>query len=192
MKRLKRWRREWMFALIERAIASGGIGSTSWPESGSGTPCRAASDGISASTFRPGKWTPDDAITRTTSLIRRGMTRLLKGVWMRMMSVACAMLAVATSAAAFAGVHTSSVPAKGNAAAWVAADDADGSVLQLGGGTATVAYDITAEGRVTNCRVVKSAGSPKIGNYICRLVVRRGRYVPGTAGTGTYSMGWAD
>lgn len=98
-------------------------------------------------------------------------------------------LAIASSAAQ-AGVHKSTVPPKGNPARWVAEEDADTSILQRGGGTATVAYDITPEGRVANCRVTKPAESPKIGKFICSTVTRRGRYAPGTAGTGTYTMGW--
>lgn len=106
--------------------------------------------------------------------------------------VAIAVAVLTTGAASHAGVHKSTVKPKGNAAAWVAHEDADSSVLQRGGGIATVAYDINAAGRVENCRVVKAAESPKIGKFICSTVTRRGRYVPGTTGTGTYTMGWAE
>ncbi|KAB7645469.1 hypothetical protein [Polymorphobacter fuscus] len=111
---------------------------------------------------------------------------------MRQILISVAMVAIVATPALAAGVHKSTVPPKGNPATWVTADDADGAVLQLGGGVATVAYDITPEGRATNCQVTKPAQSAKIGDYICRLVVRRARYLPGSAGTGSYTMGWAD
>lgn len=48
------------------------------------------------------------------------------------------------------------------------------------GGTVTVHYDITAEGRVTNCRIVGSSGNAELDATTCRLATERFRYRPAT------------
>ncbi|MGQ5702400.1 TonB family protein [Sandaracinobacteroides sp. A072] len=53
------------------------------------------------------------------------------------------------------------------------------SASQAGrGGTVIAHFDVTAEGRVRNCRVVQSSGDPALDATTCRLIEERFRYTP--------------
>lgn len=123
---------------------------------------------------------------RIVQMSRRGSSHMKKP------TAAIALLMLVSSTAAFAGVQKSTVKPRGDPSSWVLEEDASSSTLQLGGGTATVEYGINALGRAENCRVIKPASNnPRIGETICRNILRRARYMAGP-GTGTYTMGWAD
>lgn len=51
-------------------------------------------------------------------------------------------------------------------------------------GTTVVSYDVSADGRASNCRVVQSSGHNRLDNRTCELIERRFRFKPATrAGT---------
>jgi periplasmic protein TonB len=69
--------------------------------------------------------------------------------------------------------------AKGDPAQWITNDDYPPSAQRDGReGVSGIAWDINAQGRVENCRVTSSSGSPDLDDTACRLIVRRGRYTP--------------
>lgn len=70
-------------------------------------------------------------------------------------------------------------PAKerGNSSLWVTNDDYPSRALrEEREGVTAVAWDITTEGRVANCRVTSSSGSPDLDDAACKSITRRGRY----------------
>lgn len=61
------------------------------------------------------------------------------------------------------------------------------------GGSVTAHFDVSPEGRVRNCRVVKSSGSPALDATTCRLLEERFRYTPALNSRGepvADIMGW--
>lgn len=61
------------------------------------------------------------------------------------------------------------------------------------GGSVTAHFDVTPEGRVTNCRVVRSSGAPALDATTCRLLEQRFRYTPARNSRGepvADVMGW--
>ena len=46
------------------------------------------------------------------------------------------------------------------------------------GGTVTVIFAVEADGRVDDCRIVESSGSPDLDRYTCGLIEQRFRYRP--------------
>ncbi len=51
-------------------------------------------------------------------------------------------------------------------------------------GTVTVRYTVGVEGRVTDCRVARSSGSPELDDTTCRLILQRFRFEPGRDAAG--------
>lgn len=61
------------------------------------------------------------------------------------------------------------------------------------GGTVVAHFDVTPEGRVANCRVVRSSGVPELDWTTCRLLTERFRYAPARDAAGnpvTDVAGW--
>lgn len=87
---------------------------------------------------------------------------------------------------------------RGNSALWVTTDDYPSRALrEEREGVTGVAWDITTDGRIENCRVTSSSGSPDLDEAACRNITRRGRYTPAkdTAGnpiaaTGRRNVRW--
>lgn len=69
--------------------------------------------------------------------------------------------------------------ARGNPNTWVTTDDYPSRALrEEREGVTAVAWDITTDGRVANCRVTSSSGSPDLDQAACTNISRRGRYKP--------------
>ena len=51
-------------------------------------------------------------------------------------------------------------------------------------GTVRVTYTVGADGRVSNCAVVQSSGSPSLDSTTCRIFERRFRYTPARDASG--------
>jgi len=78
-----------------------------------------------------------------------------------------------------APVVSQAAAAKGNPQSWVTTDDYPPAALrEERQGVSSIAWTINEQGRVENCRVVASSGSPDLDEAACRLVTRRGRYSP--------------
>lgn len=78
-------------------------------------------------------------------------------------------------------------PAKprGNPANWITTDDYPSRALrEEREGVTVVAFNITADGRIEDCRVTSSSGSPDLDEATCRNLVRRGRYTPAKGADG--------
>lgn len=72
-----------------------------------------------------------------------------------------------------------SAAAKGNPANWVTDADYPARAMREGKeGVTAVAWDINEQGRVENCRVTSSSGTPELDEAACRALTRRGRYSP--------------
>jgi len=62
---------------------------------------------------------------------------------------------------------------------WVSADDYPPSSIRAGEeGTTQVKFTVNAAGRVENCVVMTSSGSPALDRATCSSLTRRGRYTP--------------
>ena len=71
---------------------------------------------------------------------------------------------------------------------WVtSADYPEGVVQRRASGTVTVAFDITADGRVVNCRVTSGSGFSALDRLPCVLLSRRARFAA-QAGRKTISL----
>ncbi|MGF7152039.1 protein TonB [Sphingomonas zeicaulis] len=69
--------------------------------------------------------------------------------------------------------------ARGDQGSWVTQDDYPPRALREERvGTSAVAWDINTEGRVENCRVTSSSGSPDLDEAACKNITRRARYKP--------------
>jgi periplasmic protein TonB len=69
--------------------------------------------------------------------------------------------------------------ARGNSQLWVTTEDYPSRALrEEREGVTAVAWDITTEGRVANCRITSSSGSPDLDQAACTNITRRGRYKP--------------
>jgi protein TonB len=76
-------------------------------------------------------------------------------------------------------VISQAASAKGNPQSWVTADDYPPAAAREGrGGTVGLTWAINEQGRIEDCRVTQSSGSPDLDETACRLVTRRGRYAP--------------
>ncbi|HWI85130.1 MAG TPA: TonB family protein [Sphingomonas sp.] len=76
-------------------------------------------------------------------------------------------------------VISQAAAAKGNPQSWVTTDDYPPAALrEEREGRVVIAWTINEAGRVENCRVTSSSGSPDLDEASCRLVTRRGRYSP--------------
>jgi protein TonB len=76
-------------------------------------------------------------------------------------------------------VVSQAAAAKGNPQSWVTSDDYPPAAQREGRqGTVGLSWQINEQGRVENCSVTQSSGSPDLDETACRLVTRRGRYSP--------------
>ncbi|ARS29558.1 energy transducer TonB [Sphingomonas sp. KC8] len=68
---------------------------------------------------------------------------------------------------------------RGNPMTWVTTEDYPSRALrEEREGVTAVAFEITTDGRIENCRVTSSSGSPDLDDATCRNLTRRGRYTP--------------
>ncbi len=75
---------------------------------------------------------------------------------------------------------------RGNSALWVTTEDYPSRALrEEREGVTGVAWDVDAEGKVSNCRVTSSSGSPDLDDAACKNITRRGRYKPALDSNGT-------
>jgi periplasmic protein TonB len=78
-----------------------------------------------------------------------------------------------------APVVSKAAGAKGDPAQWVTSDDYPPSALrEEREGVTKVTWQINEQGRIENCSVVSSSGSPDLDETACRVLTRRGRYSP--------------
>jgi protein TonB len=76
-------------------------------------------------------------------------------------------------------VVSQAAAAKGNPQSWVTSDDYPPAAQREGRqGTVGLSWQINEQGRVENCSITQSSGSPDLDETACRLVTRRGRYSP--------------
>jgi len=69
--------------------------------------------------------------------------------------------------------------ARGNIGTWVTPEDYPSRALrEEKEGVTTINFDISADGRVENCRVAASSGTAELDEAACRNFTRRGRYTP--------------
>jgi len=69
--------------------------------------------------------------------------------------------------------------AKGNPGTWVTTEDYPSSALrEEREGVTAIAWDVTTDGKVANCRVTQSSGHSDLDEAACKFVTRRGRYNP--------------
>ena len=69
--------------------------------------------------------------------------------------------------------------ARGNPGSWVTSDDYPSRALrEEREGVTTISFTIGADGKVTNCNVTASSGSPDLDQATCTNFVRRARYTP--------------
>ena len=82
---------------------------------------------------------------------------------------------------------------KGNPGSWATTDDYPSRALrEEKEGVTRFSVTASPEGRVTNCTVTGSSGTPELDDAACRAITRRARFTPATDGegkptTGTYS-----
>jgi protein TonB len=76
-----------------------------------------------------------------------------------------------------APVISQAAGAKGDPAQWITNDDYPPGAQREGrAGVSKIAWTINEQGKVENCHVVESSGSPDLDDTACRLVTRRGKY----------------
>jgi protein TonB len=68
---------------------------------------------------------------------------------------------------------------RGNPGTWVTTDDyPSGALREEREGVSSIAWDVTTDGRVANCRVTGSSGHSDLDEAACKFVTRRGKYKP--------------
>lgn len=68
---------------------------------------------------------------------------------------------------------------RGNPGSWVTPEDYPSRALrEEKEGVTSIEFDVTADGRVENCRVTASSGTPELDDATCRNFTRRARYAP--------------
>jgi protein TonB len=78
-----------------------------------------------------------------------------------------------------APVVSKAAGAKGDPAQWVTSDDYPPAALrEEREGVTKVTWQINEQGRIENCSVTASSGSPDLDETACRVLTRRGRYSP--------------
>ena len=83
---------------------------------------------------------------------------------------------------------------RGSSASWVTTEDYPSRALREGTeGVSSVAWDVDPSGKVMNCHVTASSGSPELDDAACKNITRRGRYKPAqdTAGSPIESSGYS-
>ncbi len=82
---------------------------------------------------------------------------------------------------------TSTVPPRGNPRGWVTMEEI-GDATRYGSGKVTVAFKIGADGRISDCAAIEQVGNPHLDDSVCRLLLRRARFMGGQQGSGTYRV----
>lgn len=83
---------------------------------------------------------------------------------------------------------------RNNSGTWVTTDDYPARAMrEEREGVTMVTISVGADGRVTNCSITNSSGSPDLDEIACRNITRRARFRPATNGNGdevpgTYSI----
>jgi protein TonB len=78
-----------------------------------------------------------------------------------------------------------SVRPRNNPGLWATTNDYPSSSLRLGEqGSVRFELAVAADGRVSDCRVLVSSGSPELDAATCKRVIQRARFEPATDGTG--------
>lgn len=68
---------------------------------------------------------------------------------------------------------------RGNPGSWVTTEDYPSRALrEEREGVSGIAFDIGVDGKVSNCRITSSSGSPELDDAACRNFTRRARYKP--------------
>ena len=79
---------------------------------------------------------------------------------------------------------------KGNPASWATTDDYPSRALrEEKEGVTRFTVTVGADGRVTNCSVTGSSGTPELDDAACRAISRRARFTPATDGEGNPTTG---
>jgi periplasmic protein TonB len=79
---------------------------------------------------------------------------------------------------------------KGNPGSWATTDDYPSRALrEEREGVTRFTVTVSAEGRVTNCSVTGSSGTPELDDAACRAITRRARFTPATDGEGNPTSG---
>lgn len=82
-------------------------------------------------------------------------------------------------------VASQGAKARGDPQSWVTTDDYPPAAAREGrGGAVGLAFTINEAGKIENCHVTTSSGSPDLDETACRLVTRRGKYAPAKDDTG--------
>ena len=82
---------------------------------------------------------------------------------------------------------------KGNPGSWATTDDYPSTALrEEKEGVTRFSLTVSPDGRVSNCSITGSSGTPELDQAACRAITRRARFTPATDGegnptTGTYS-----
>lgn len=87
---------------------------------------------------------------------------------------------------------------RGNPGNWVTTEDYPSRALrEEREGVTGISFDIGADGKVANCRVTSSSGTPELDDATCRNFTRRARYKPAQneagqpmASTGSQRVRW--
>lgn len=85
-----------------------------------------------------------------------------------------------------------SVPAGSKeAVTWITSDDYPKAALRAGQqGTVSLLWRIEPSGRAEDCRVIESSGWPLLDEVSCRIVTRRGHYLPAVDRNGRPAPAW--
>jgi protein TonB len=79
---------------------------------------------------------------------------------------------------------------KGRPGEWASDNDYPTRALQLGQeGVTGFHLSVGNDGKVTNCEITKSSGSPELDKTTCDLMRRRARFTPATDGDGNPTTG---
>jgi protein TonB len=79
---------------------------------------------------------------------------------------------------------------KGRPGEWASDNDYPTRALQLGQeGVTGFHLSVGSDGKVTNCEITKSSGSPELDKTTCDLMRRRARFSPATDGDGNPTTG---
>lgn len=93
--------------------------------------------------------------------------------------------------ASMAGLKTRPEPAN-EPRAWVTSDDYPPGALKVTNQRdAILRFKVTRDGRVADCAIAESSGSPVLDKAACSLVTRRARYRPAVASDGSVREAWA-
>ena len=82
-------------------------------------------------------------------------------------------------------VISQAASAKGDPHSWITDEDyPPGAMREEKQGVSGIAWTINEQGRVENCHVVRSSGTPELDDTACRLMTRRARYTPAKDASG--------